>query len=287
MADAIQGSFNILVVIFTVANLAAMGMELNAHEAIQTLRSARFVLLTVVWGWVVGPILAYLITKVIPLAGPHADGLLLVSMAPAAPFFPPMVRKARGDMAFAGAFMLLATVGTVALLPMLAPPMIKGLTVITWGIAKPLLTMVALPLVIGLALRVYAARVAAKLFPVVKGIGGVSTLLVLVLTIVLYGRAMLAAVGSYAIGAQILFLLGMLLLPYKVAFGLKQEQRSVMALGMCTRNIAAVFGVYLAIPDPAPGLLVMIALVVPLTGIISFLAAGFFASRAGCRSGAE
>jgi bile acid:Na+ symporter, BASS family len=275
----IQTAFNILVVIFTVANLAAMGLELNLPEAIKTLRSARFLMLTIVWGWVVGPALAYLITRVLPLAEPHAAGLLLASMAPTAPFFPLVVRKARADMAFAAAFILLATLGTVALMPLLAPLMIKGLTVSTWAIAKPLLTMVLLPLVIGLALRVYNAPVAAKLFPVVKRIGGISTVVVLVLTLVLYGREMLGVVGSYAIGAQILFVLGMTLVSYNVGFGLKQEQRSAMALGMCTRNIAAVFGVYLAIPNPPPGLFVMLALVVPVTVIISFLAARFFASR--------
>jgi BASS family bile acid:Na+ symporter len=279
-AMTIQIVFNILVVVFTVANLAAMGLELDIGETLKTLRSPRFVVLTLVWGWVIGPALAYLVTSVLPLAEPQEAGLLLVSMAPAAPFFPIVVRKARGAMAIAAAFMLLATVGTVALMPLLAPLMIKGLPVNAWAIAKPLLTMVLLPLAVGLALRVRAAAVAAKLLPVVKQLGDISTVLVLVLTLVLYGRLMLSAVGSYAMAAQVFFVLGMTLAPYKVGFGLKLEQRSVMALGMCTRNIAAVFGVYLALPNPDPGLFVMLALVFPVTLIISFLAARFFSSRA-------
>ncbi len=281
----IESVFNILVVVFTVGNLAAMGLELNLPEALKTLRSPRFVVLTVVWGWLVGPALAWLITRVLPLSEPHAAGLLLVSVAPAAPFFPLVVRKARADMAFAAAFMLLATVGTVALMPILTPLLVKGVTVSAWAIAKPLLTMVLLPLVIGLALRVYKAPVAARLFPVVKLIAGISTVLVLVLTLVLYGREMLGVVGSYAIGAQIVFVVAMILVSYKVAFGLKQQQRSAMALGMGTRNIAAVFGVYLAIANPPPGLFVMLVLVVPVTVIIAFIAARVFAARAGGTGG--
>ena len=166
--------YKIVVMIFTVSNLAAMGLELNAKEAINALKNARFVFLILVWGWVVGPAIAYLLTKVIPLSEPHAAGLLLLSMAPTAPFFPLMVSKARGDMSSAGAFILVATVGTVVFLPLMVPLMIKGLTVNTWALAKPLLTMVLLPLMVGFAIRVYKAPVADKIFPVVKKIGGLS-----------------------------------------------------------------------------------------------------------------
>ena len=49
--------FGILVVLYSVANLASMGLELNLPETIKSLRSARLVVLTLVWGWVVGPAL--------------------------------------------------------------------------------------------------------------------------------------------------------------------------------------------------------------------------------------
>ena len=54
-----------------------------------------------------------------------------------------------------------------------------------------------------------------------------------------------------------------------------------MSLGMCTRNISAVFVAYFAITNPDPGILVMIVLLIPLTIIVGFLAARVFASQAG------
>ncbi|OLQ72194.1 hypothetical protein BIT28_24540 [Photobacterium proteolyticum] len=272
---SLQTVFNIIVVVFTVANLAAMGLELNLREALKTLRSAHAIALILVWGWVVGPVLAWLIIRLIPLMEAYAAGLLLISLAPTAPFFPLMVRKARGDMHFAGAFMLLTTLGTVLLLPLLAPLMIKGLTVDVWSLAKPLLIMVLLPLLIGGAIRRGAPNAAEKLFPVVKKIGGIFLVLTLVLTLVLYGSDMLGAVGSFAPGALILFLLAITTISYKIGFGLKQQQRSSMALGMCTRNIAAYFG----ITNPPPGLFVMIVLVVPLAAIVAMVAAHLFARQ--------
>ena len=54
----LQTVFGVLVVLYSVANLASMGLELNLRETIKSLRSARLVVLTLVWGWVVGPAFA-------------------------------------------------------------------------------------------------------------------------------------------------------------------------------------------------------------------------------------
>ena len=272
--------FSITVVIFTVTNIGALGLETNLREALKFLRSIRAIGLILLWGWVVGPALAYLIITVLPLAEGHAAGLLLISLAPTAPFFPLMVRRACGDMSFAASFMMLSTIGTVLLLPLLAPRLIAGLTVDSWSLAKPLLVMVLLPLLIGGAIRVSSPNAAQKLLPVVQKIGLIFLLITLAFTFVLYGSDLLGAVGSFAPGAQVLFFVAITVMSYKIGFGLEQQQRSAMALGMCTRNIAAVFAAYFGIVNPPPGLLVMVMLVVPLAAIIAIAAARIFARSA-------
>jgi len=272
--------FNLMVVIFTVSNLGAMGLELEVRESARIFRNPRFVLLTLSWGWLVGPAIAWLIIAIIPLQEAHAAGLMLISLAPTAPFFPMMVRRARADTPFAASFMLLTTMGTVVLLPLLAPLLVKGVTVSVMALAKPMLAMVLLPLLIGSFIRTVAGPIAAKLFPVVKKIGGMSTLIVLVMTLAMYGDEMLGAIGSYAPGSQVLFFVLMATLAYRFGFGLPQRQRSGMALGMCTRNIAAVFAAYLGILNPPDGLFVSIILVIPLTLIVALVAARIFSGQA-------
>jgi BASS family bile acid:Na+ symporter len=257
-----------------------MGLEANLREALKTVRSVRAVGLILLWGWVVGPALAWLIITIMPLTEGHAAGLLLISLAPTAPFFPLMVRRARGDMSFAASFMMLSTIGIVLFMPLMAPLLIKGLMVDSWSLARPLLIMVLLPLLIGGAFRVFAPNAADKLLPVIQKIGGLSLVIVLVLTLVLYGREMLDTIGSLAPGAQALFLVAITALSYKIHFGLEQQQRSAMALGMCTRNIAAVFAAYFGITNPPEGLFVMVILVVPLAAIAAILAARSFARQA-------
>jgi len=270
----------IVVVVFTVTNIGALGLETNLGEALKYLRSIHAIGLILLWGWVVGPALAVLFIELLPLAQGHAAGLLLISLAPTAPFFPLVVRRARGDMHFASALMMLTTVGVVLFLPLLAPWLIEGLAVDSWGLARPLLIMVLSPLVIGVAVREFAHNAAEKLLPMVQKIGMVFLVIALALTLVLYGREMLTLIGSFAPGAQVLFFVAITAISYTVHFGLSQQQRSAMALGMCTRNIAAVFAAFLGIENPPEGLFVMIILVVPLAAIVAFAAARLFARQA-------
>jgi len=277
----LQDVFELLVILYTVSNLASMGLELNLHETIKSLRSARLVILTLVWGWVVGPAFAVLLTKVLPLAEPHAIGLLIFSLAPIAPFLPILIRKARADMNFSAALMPLAMVATVVLLPLMAPWLIKGLTVSAWSLAKPLIILVLLPLVVCAAIKVYATPVADKLFPVVKKLAGISTLVMVGFTLVFYFQDFIRTVGSFAIGAEIIFVVGIALASYQFGFGLKQGQRSAMALAMATRNASGMFAAFTAFPNPDPRMLVMILLAGPVPALIALPLARFFASRAG------
>jgi BASS family bile acid:Na+ symporter len=278
--------FGILVILYTVTNMASLGLELSLRETMKSLRSARLVVLTLLWGWVVGPAFAVLLTKVLPLAEPHALGLLVFSLAPVAPMVALLARKARADMDFTAAVVPLAMVATVALLPLLAPFLMKGLTLNVWSLAKPLLLLVLLPLVVFAAIKACASPVADKLFPVVKRLAGVSTLLTLGFVVVFHFQDIVRTLGSYAIGAEVLFLLGLALVSYRLGFGLKQGQRSAMALAMATRNGAPMLAVFTAFPDQDPRMLVMILLSGPVPAILAVPLVRFFASRAGT-SGAE
>lgn len=264
--------FNITVVVFTVANLMAGGLECDLKEALKWLRSPKLLVPSLVWGWVAGPALAWLIILVLPLSEGHAAGLMLTSLAPIAPFLPLAAMRARGDMTFTGAYILLGTVVTVVLMPVMAPLLIKGLTLSTWPLAKPLIILVLIPLLIGIAIRFYAPTVATRIFPWVKKIGGIFLLLCLGTCLWIYGGEMLDTVGSFAPGAWVIFMVVMAVVPYLIGFGLKQNQRSVMAIGQSSRNISAGFVAFFGITNPPAGMFMMVVLVVPLHVIIGLLA---------------
>jgi BASS family bile acid:Na+ symporter len=278
--DLLQATFSPLVFLFTVSNLAAMGLQVRMPEVLVALRNRKSLALIFVWGWVLGPAFGYLITRVLPLEEPYAVVVLLASLAPCAPFLQQMVGKARGDMGFAGALIPLVAVGTVVLMPLMAPLLIKGVTISTAALAKPLVLTILLPLVIGAAIRHSADQAATRMFPAVKGFALVSTLLTILWCLVIYGRGMLNTAGEFALLSMTLFMVGMGLVTYSVGFGMKQGQRSVMALGMGTRNVAAVLAAALAIPNADPNIVVMTVMWTLWSVVLAGIGAQIFARQA-------
>jgi BASS family bile acid:Na+ symporter len=207
--------------------------------------------------------------------------VLLASLAPCAPFLQQMVGRARGDMGFAGALIPLVAVGTVLLMPLMAPLLIQGVTISTWSLAKPLLLTILLPLMVGAAIRQYADTVATKIFPGVKGLALLSTALTILWCLVIYGQGMLNTAGSFALLSMTLFMIGMGLITYRFGFGMKQSQRSVMALGMGTRNVAAVLAAALAIPNADPRIVVMTVMWTLWSVVLAAMGANVFARLAG------
>ena len=277
----LQTTFGPLVFVFTVANLAAMGLQVRLPEVAATLRNRKSLVLIFVWGWVLGPALGLLITKVLPLEAPYVVVVLLASLAPCAPFLQQMVTKARGDIGFAGALIPLVAVGTVVLMPLMAPLLIKGVTISTWSLAKPLLLTILLPLIIGAAIRHVSESGATRIFPAVKGLALLSTLLTIAWCLVIYGRGMLNTAGQFALLSMTLFMVGMGLITYRFGFGMNQNQRSVMALGMGTRNVAAVLAAALSIPNADERIVVMTIMWTLWSVVLAAIAARIFARLAG------
>jgi BASS family bile acid:Na+ symporter len=277
----LETTFGPLVFLFTVSNLAAMGLQVRMPEVAAAFRNKKSLTLIFVWGWVLGPAFGYLITRVLPLEEPYVVVVLLASLAPCAPFLQQMVGKARGDMGFAGALIPLVAVGTVVLMPLMAPLLIKGVTISTSSLAKPLLLTILLPLIIGAAIRHSADTAATRIFPAVKGFAQVTTLLTIVWCLVIYGRGMLNTAGSFALLSMTLFMVGMGLITYRFGFGMKQSQRSVMALGMGTRNVAAVLAAALAIPNADPRIVVMTVMWTLWSVVLAAMGAKIFAKQAG------
>jgi BASS family bile acid:Na+ symporter len=270
-----------LILIFTVSSLAAMGLQVRMPEVTVALRNKKSLALIFVWGWVVGPAFGYLLTRILPLAEPYKVVILLGSLAPCAPFLAQMVGKARGDMGFAGALIPLVAVGTVVLMPVIGPLLVKGVTISAWALAKPLLLTILLPLVIGAVIRQYADTAATKMYPAVKKFALIATLLTTAWCLVIYGRSMLSTAGELAFLSLTLFMVGMGLMTYNLSFGLKQNQRSIMALGLSTLNGAALFAATTTIPNADPRIGAMTVMWILVSIPLAAIGTKIFAKQAG------
>jgi len=265
MASISQNLLSVTLVAFMVGSLLEVGLKLRLHEATAALRNLRFVAMSFIWAFGFCPLLAVLLSRLVPMAEPYGIGLILLGMAPCAPFVPMFAEKSGGDFGHLAAFMILAAIGTVIFMPLATPILLPGFKADTWTIARPLILYIAAPLAIGLSIRLAAETFAERMHPPVRKITGAVTLLMIALVSWIYGNEFLHTIGTFAVGAQLLFYAMAAGCSYLLAFGLPHGQRSIIALGVCTRNIGAAFAPVLAVPGLDKRVVVMVILAAPLT----------------------
>ena len=226
------------VVVFMAGNLLAIGLETDLKAALAPLGDIRFVVTAALLDALFCPAFAWLIVRLLPIEPPYATGLLLIGLAPAAPFLPMMVRRAGGDLAYTAAFMLIAAVCTVVLMPLAVPLIIPGLSVDPWTVAKPLIVLLLLPMAAGMAVKLAAPGLAIRLLRIVRPVASAATILLLAAIGVRYFEGFVGAIGSYAIAAQLVYAIGLVLGAHAMGAGMPAGQRSVLSLGACSRNLA-------------------------------------------------
>lgn len=265
--------------VFMASNLLGMGLKLRISAAFVGLQDFRFLTLSLLWCFVLGPGCAYLLVHLFALEKPYAVGLILISVSPCAPFLPMVVERARGDLEYTASFMLLAAVGLVIYMPLVVPVLIAGLEVSAWTIARPLLSLVLVPLLIGMAMLHFVPLLAGHLQPIVKKTAGIATIVMLGLCGAIYGGAFLSLAGSFAVLTQLLFYGIVTVGSYACAWGLQPSHKSVLSLGVCTRNLGAAFAPLFAVSGVDERAVVMVALGAPLQIIAAFMAANIIRSR--------
>jgi bile acid:Na+ symporter, BASS family len=268
-----QPIFQPLVLVFTILNLLSMGLQVDLGNMFKVVKNPKFLGLMLALGWVVGPAIAFLITLLLPLENGYIVVLFIGSLAPCAPFLPPLLPKAHGDIVFAGAFIPVAAIGTSLLMPILAPFLVKGIELSIMSLLKPLFLSVLLPLLIGAITKTFASNTADKIFNPVKKLAGLSTVLTIIFCLLLYYRQMWATAGSMAMLSLTIFMVLMALISFYSAFGFNRGERIVMSLGMGTRNIAAVLIGVLTIANVTPNMVAMVVIWTMWSFILSLIIA--------------
>jgi bile acid:Na+ symporter, BASS family len=102
-------------------SMLEMGLKLDLKQAGHALHDIRFVVVAFAWSFAIAPVLALLLARELPLAEPYALGLILLGLAPGAPFVPLISEKAGADLSYVAAYLLLAGFTTMIVLPIMDP----------------------------------------------------------------------------------------------------------------------------------------------------------------------
>ena len=224
--------------LFVISSMLGMGMSLTLTQILEPLKNARLVVLALVANFALVPLLAWLITLVVPLDEPLKVGLLILAASAGAPFLPKLVQGAKGDVGFAVGMMVLLMVGTVIYLPLVLPLLLQGVEVNAWAILKSLIGLMLVPLVVGLSIRAHSTDAGERWAKVMNRVSSISLLVLIVLGLGLNVSNIIDLVGSYGFLALLLLVGGTL--SVGMLFGGRDHSvRSVMALGTAQRNVSA------------------------------------------------
>ena len=253
---------------FVVSSMMAMGVGFAVGQIIDALRNVRLVLLALLANFVVMPLGALALDKMLELDEPLGVGLLLLGASAGAPFLPKLTELAKGNLPFAVGIMMLLAISTVGYLPLVLPVLLPGVTVNSAKIAGWLFLLTLLPLAAGLALRARYAGLAARVKPVLDWVSNVILVpMVLLLAVAnidkifhIFGtRGILAGLLLIALGFGIGWVLG----------GPGVDTRRALALGTGQRNIAAALVVASeSFSDPS---VVIMVIVVTIVGLLTLM----------------
>ena len=224
--------------LFVVTSMLALSLSLSVQQMTQPLKNARIVVLALLANFVLAPLLALAITRVIPLDQSLQIGVILFGTAAGAPFIPKLVQGAKGNVAYSVGLMFLIMVVTIFYLPIVLPLLLPGVEVASGEIAKSLIVTMLVPLVIGMLIKWHSPDVADHWAPVMSKISTVAVLILWIVGLGLNLSEILSFVGTRGIGAIALLIVGSLFIGLLLG-GREPGVRKAMALSTGNRNGSA------------------------------------------------
>ncbi len=229
---------NASVVVFVVSSTLSVGLGLTVQQILEPLRNGRLVVLSLLANFVLAPVAAIVLTRVLGLEEPLGIGLLLVGLAGGAPFLLKLADLAKANMPFAVGLMVVLMVITVGYMPIVLPLLLQGVSVNPGSIARSLILLMLIPLALGLALRAWHPPGAARVRAFVAPVSSISMIFVVTLTTAGHFGSMLSILGSFGIVSAVIFVV--------ICFGIgwvlggpATDTRAVLSLGTAQRNTAA------------------------------------------------
>jgi len=280
LLELMQAAISVAMLGFVLSSMLAMGLGLTVREIIAPLRNVRLIVLSLVANFVLMPLVAIALARVLRLEEAFGVGLLLLGTAAGAPFLPKLAQIAKGNLAFAVGLMVLLMVITVGYLPVALPALLPGVSVNPAQIARSLFLLMLLPLAGALAVRAKFPAAAGRAKPVLDRISNLSLILLIALLTAVNLKSVLAVFGTGGILAGLLFLA----VGYGIGWvlgGPTADTRRVLGLGTAQRNIAAALVVSRQSFDD-PNVVVMVV-VVAIVGLLILMPLSRWLAKKGIR----
>nr|WP_225316445.1 bile acid:sodium symporter [Haloferax marinisediminis] len=237
--------------------MAVVGMQLTRGDLFETVRSYNLLARWLLANVVAVPLFAVVLWFVFDLSDPLLTGLVLISLAPGAPFIPRLVLLAGEDSKQALELTASLTVVAAVLVPVFATGVLvlielhEGVSLFRF--LGPLLLVLVVPIVVGALVRDLRPALATRATKPLARISNLSLVAALAVIVILDPggiiRILLSLVGTGTLLILLVFIIGSIAIGWLIG-GPTAEGRRILGLACAARNIGvALFAVTGAFPD--------------------------------------
>lgn len=275
----VGGMVDFATTIFVLSTMLSMGLELTIDQLVNSLKKQRLMANSLILNLAVIPLLAYLLVLVFPLEAGYTAGILLIAIAPGAPFGPKIAEISESDIAFASGLMAVLGFVSVVTIPITVALLMPGnVAPDPLGIAWLVFAVQLAPLVLGLAVDVRFPSLADRLYPPIQRLSNYSFAFLIVLLLVVYIDEIFLLIGTGTLLISAVLVAAALLLGY-IFGGPTRDTREVLATTTAARNAAiALFIATTSFTDPS---VLTVVLAFSFIGVVaSGLIAGVWRRRA-------
>ncbi|ELY54168.1 sodium symporter [Natronococcus amylolyticus DSM 10524] len=263
---SVETAVEVATTIFVLTTMFSIGMELSLGQLLAALRKRRLMAKSLVVNLVAIPVLAYLLVRPLSVEAGYAAGIVLIAVAPGAPFGPKFAEIANGDIEFASGLMAVLGIVSVVTIPVSLALLLPGTVAVDpLAIGWMIFGIQLLPLLAGMGLDFRYSAVTNWLYPPVQRLSDLSFLFLLVLLLAAYSNEMLSLISTGTLFISVVIIAGSLLLGY-VLGGPGRNTREVLATTTAARNAAiALFIATTSFSDPD---VLMVVLAFSFIGVV-------------------
>ena len=277
MTETLSTLANVSVLIFVLTSMFGLGLGLTLKQAIAPMKNTSLMLKALLVNFILTPLLAFVLVRVTGLDDQFAIGLFILSVSAGAPMLAKYAQMAKGDLAYTVGLMVMLMVVTIIYAPLVLPLLMPGVHVDVLGMIKSLVLTMLVPLAAGLFVKARYESLAESLSPHMSQASSFSMIAMFVVAIPLVGGDILGMIGTGAILAALLFVVGLIALGYLLG-GPQKGTRIVTALGTSQRNVPA--ALLITVQNFAePKVLVMVMTGALVMMVVNILVAGEFGKR--------
>lgn len=239
--EIIQKVQPIILVVFVYATMIYLGLSMTVKQIWQQAKRLKPVITAVVLNIVITPLLASLVGQLFALAAPAFTAVVLINLFGGAPAGPKNVDLADGDRPLSISVVIVVSLAVLIIVPFSSKLFFSDIQGGAGLILRNLITLILIPLSIGLLVRAFLPKVIKPLQRIESILSNIFMILV-ILTFIIPNFSAIISVGIKPILVYIVIILLSFGVSFALTFGSMAERKTVSLITI-TKN----FGIALSL----------------------------------------